>query len=96
MYFFTNYDKNILGDTFLSWYDSGKQKTFLYKGYPTLSDLMIAKYGKFDKSTKKDIIEIHNRYFKLVKTAFGYNDMLIIEVELKQKMKLVTEWKVKE
>ena len=50
MYFFTNYDKNILGDTFLSWYDSGKQKTFLYKGYPTLSDLMIVKYGKSDKS----------------------------------------------
>lgn len=96
MYFFTNYDKNILGDTFLSWYDSGKQKIFLYKDYPTLSDLMIAEYGKSDKSTKKDIIEIHNRYFKLAKTAFGYNDMLIIEVELKQKMKLVTEWKVKE
>lgn len=95
MYFFTNYDKNILGDTFLSWYDSGKSQTYLYKGYPTISDLMVAEYGKSDKSTK-DIIEIHNRYFKLIKTAFGYNDMLIIEVELKQKMKLVTEWKVKE
>ena len=35
MYFFTNYDKNILGDTFLSWYDSGKPQTYLYKGYPT-------------------------------------------------------------
>lgn len=96
MYFFTNYDKNILGNTFLSWYDSGKPQTYLYKGYPTISDLMVAEYGKFDESTKKDIIKIHNRYFKLIKTAFGYNDMLIIEVELKQKMKLVTEWKVKE
>ena len=57
---------------------------------------MVAEYGKSDKSTKEDIIEIHNRYFKLIKTAFGYNDMLIIEVELKQKMKLVIEWKVKE
>ena len=96
MYFFTNYDKNILGDTFLSWYDSGKPQTYLYKGYPTISDLMVAEYGKSDKSTKKDIIKIHNRYFKLIRTTFGYNDMLIIEVELKQKMKLVTEWKVKE
>lgn len=95
MYFFTNYNKNILGDTFLSWYDSGKPQIYLYKGYSTISDLMVAEYGKSDKSTK-DIIEIHNRYFKLIKTAFGYNDMLIIEVELKQKMKLVTEWRVKE
>ena len=95
MYFFTNYDKNILGDTFLSWYDSRKPQTYLYKGYPTISDIMVAEYGKSDKSTK-DIIEIHNRYFKLIKTAFGYNDMLIIEVELKHKMTLVTEWKVKE
>ena len=95
MYFFTNYDKNILGDTFLSWYDSGKPQT-LYRDYPTMSDIMVDKYGKSDKSTKKEIIEIHNRYFKLAKTAFGYNDMLIVEVEMKQKMKLVTEWKVKE
>ena len=95
MYIFTSDDKNVLSDTFLSWYDNGKPQTYLYKGYPTISDLMVAEYGKSDKSTK-DIIEIHNRYFKLIRTAFGYNDMLIIEVELKQKMKLVTEWKVKE
>ena len=44
MYFFTNYDKNILGDTFLSWYDNGKPQTYLYKGYPTISDLMVKKY----------------------------------------------------
>jgi hypothetical protein len=96
MYFFTNYDKNILGDTFLSWYDSGKPQTFLYRDYPTMSDIMVDKYGKSDKSAKKEIIEIHNRYFRLAKTAFGYNDMLIVEVEMKQKMKLITEWKVKE
>ena len=58
MYFFTNYNKNILGDTFLSWYDSGKPQTYLYKGYPTISDLMVAEYGKSDKSAKKDIIEV--------------------------------------
>lgn len=96
MYIFNNYDSNILGDTFVSWYDAGKsQNNFLIKDYFSLSELMIKEYGDIYKTPDYHIIQIHHRYFKLPETEFGYNDERIVEVEMNKKIKLATEWKEK-
>lgn len=96
MYFFTNFDERILGDTFLCWYDRGDKNYCLYKGFYTLSDLMLSVFKTIPNSENRTIVKVDKRYFEFIETAFGYNDYLIREVEMNKILKLQIEWKVKE
>ena len=94
MYIFTSDDKNVLSDTFLSWYDNGKPNDFLIVKFTSIGQLMLYYYDKISKI--KNIIQVNQRYFEIPETEFGFNDRDIIEVDQKHKMKIVTEWEKKE
>lgn len=94
MYIFTSDDKNVLSDTFLSWYDNGKSNDFLIKGFTSIGQLMLYYYDKV--SEIKNIIQVNQRYFEIPETEFGFVDRNIIEVDQKHKMKIITEWEKKE
>ncbi len=93
MYIFTSEDKNVLSDTFLSWYDNGKSNNFLIKGFTSIGQLMLYYYDKV--SEIKNIIQVNQRYFEIPETEFGFTDRDIVEVDQKHKMKIVTEWEKK-
>lgn len=94
MYIFTSDDKNVLSDTFLSWYDNGKSNDFLIKGFTSIGQLMLYYYDNI--SEIKNIIQVNQRYFEIPETEFGFVDRNIVEVDQKHKMKIVTEWEKKE
>lgn len=94
MYIFTSDDKNVLSDTFLSWYDNGKSNDFLITKFTSIGQLMLYYYDKV--SEIKNIIQVNQRYFEIPETEFGFTDRDIIEVDQKHKMKIVTEWEKKE
>lgn len=94
MYIFTNYDKNVLSDTFLSWYDNGKSNDYILKDFYTIGDLMLHYFENEANTTY--VIKLENRYFEFPKSSFGFRDSEIREVLKTDKMKIITYWKEKE